>query len=281
MTSKFIIYGFLDPRPHKLDQLRYVGKSETGLQRCREHLKPSSLEKDTRKDRWIKLVLSEGLKPIPIVLEEHSNKDDLFEAEKFWIAYYRGLGCDLTNSTDGGEGSTGYKHKEETKQKIADKQSIFRKGKPLPQGMNLPKEHKIINGLEYRNCGKCLKDVEIVNFGWIKVRQQYQSYCKSCHLVAEQEWRKANPAPTLPEADYNASRLPGARAGGEASKRPERRLQAAKQRSKAIQATNLETGEVLTFESALKAKEHGFQNSNIGQSIKYNKPYKGYTWKFI
>lgn len=51
-------------------------------------------------------------------------------------------------------------------------------------------------------------------------------------------------------------------------------------RSKAIIATNIETGEVLEFVSALEAKAQGYHNVTVGRAIKESKPYKGFTWKF-
>ncbi|MGH9024078.1 MAG: NUMOD3 domain-containing DNA-binding protein, partial [Acidimicrobiia bacterium] len=41
------------------------------------------------------------------VLEEYDRPEDLPEAERFWIAYYRSLGCRLTNLTNGGDGASG------------------------------------------------------------------------------------------------------------------------------------------------------------------------------
>ena len=40
------------------------------------------------------------------------------EREKYWIKYYRDNGYKLVNTTDGGDGTNGYKFPEEIKQKI-------------------------------------------------------------------------------------------------------------------------------------------------------------------
>jgi hypothetical protein len=53
--------------------------------------------------RWVQSVIGRGLKPKLIVIEEVT-QDNWEERERYWITHYRQLGCDLTNSTDGGDG---------------------------------------------------------------------------------------------------------------------------------------------------------------------------------
>lgn len=90
------IYALKDPRNNKL---RYIGKSVALLKRYFQHLKDSG---DTRKARWIRKLLSLGLKPDVISLEICDN-NNWQEKEKFWIAHYK---KDLFNHTPGGEGVT-------------------------------------------------------------------------------------------------------------------------------------------------------------------------------
>ncbi|MGI0058124.1 MAG: NUMOD3 domain-containing DNA-binding protein [Nitrosotalea sp.] len=57
-----------------------------------------------------------------IVLEEYTSAQELSEAEIHAIAYFKSIGCDLTNGTDGGDGGapmTGKTHSEEAKMKIS------------------------------------------------------------------------------------------------------------------------------------------------------------------
>ncbi len=273
---KNVIYGLVDPRNN---QLRYIGKSETGKQRFAEHMKPRSLTKDTHKDRWIKQLVALDMKPDFIVIESFDTPEELFIAEEFWYEYFIALGCNLTNSTKCGKGTRGYVHKQETIQIL--KERALNRDKTPYQNPHNKKEIKMIDNIEHRNCKKCGLDIKLTEFNKRTTKSGFQTYCKSCHRDAQKDWKEANPSPTLSEVDYNASRLPGAIAGGETSKNPERREQARQQRSKAVQGTCILTSTIIVFESALKAKEAGFQNSNLGQAIKYNKPYKGYTWKFI
>lgn len=274
--KKNLIYILIDPFTQ---ENRYVGKSTSGLSRPKQHFKAKELKGTTHKANWVKSVMAKGKLPIIYVIEEFDTKEELEEAEQFWIANFKFLGCNLTNATLGGEGTVGYKHREETIEILKQKAST--RDKVNYQNPHNKKRNITINNELYRNCAKCEQNKPISEFSLKIKRKTYQGYCKSCALQYERDYRKEHPIPILSESDYNASRLPGAKAGGEASKRPERRLQASQQHSKAVQGTHTITGEIITFPSALKAKEAGFQNSNLGQAIKFNKPYKGYTWTFI
>ncbi len=132
MGSKFIIYGLVDPRN---GQLRYIGKSTSGLRRPQEHSHPSRLKKNTHKINWILQLRSLGLKPIITVLQEFGETDILYQAEHFGISYFRQLGMPLTNLADGGPGSTGatWVHTDESKKNM----SIARKGKGIPNQYDL------------------------------------------------------------------------------------------------------------------------------------------------
>jgi len=101
---RFLIYGLFDPRD---GELRYVGKSTNGLARPRGHTAPSKLRPRTRKNNWLKSLLSKGLRPDIVVLEELSGPEGLDDLEKLAIAHYRSIGFELYNSTEGGEGSFG------------------------------------------------------------------------------------------------------------------------------------------------------------------------------
>lgn len=115
-TGKFLIYGLFDPRN---GELRYVGKSSSGLKRPKEHWKPSALGsgRNRWKISWLQQVLEAGSEPEVAVLESLENSDRLSEAEQWHIAYWRSLGCRLTNLTSGGEGTSGYVVSVETREK--------------------------------------------------------------------------------------------------------------------------------------------------------------------
>jgi hypothetical protein len=58
------------------------------------------------------------MKPEVVVLQKFDDAAILYEAEHFWIAYFRAMGCPLTNGTDGGPGAQGYRHTPDSKRRI-------------------------------------------------------------------------------------------------------------------------------------------------------------------
>ncbi len=114
--ARFIVYGLFDPRTQ---ELRYVGKSCQGLKRPRKHSAPSQLKKQTHTARWCSELAAQRLRPEIEVLEEHLGAETLYDAEQFFIAYFRSIGCRLTNHVDGGRGALGLKHTPEAKARIS------------------------------------------------------------------------------------------------------------------------------------------------------------------
>jgi hypothetical protein len=114
--SKNLIYGLQDPFTH---EIRYVGKSTTGLTRPKQHFSKYHLKRKQYVYSWIKYCFKNGKKPEIVIIQQFNNPDFLFEAEKYWIKYYKSIGCKLTNLTEGGEGSLGRKLSEETRNKIS------------------------------------------------------------------------------------------------------------------------------------------------------------------
>lgn len=113
-----IIYGLVDPRT---SYLRYIGKTVgTAEGRVRGHMKSTNYC-----GRWLRSLASQGLYPDIIILEV-SDEESWIEAEIFWIAYFKSLGCNLTNRTIGGDGVSGWKHTEEFKKKVG----LFFRGRP-------------------------------------------------------------------------------------------------------------------------------------------------------
>lgn len=62
-------------------------------------------------------MLAEGVTPIIRVIAE-TTYDERVTAERYWISYYGRE--NLTNSTDGGEGTAGYIYTDEVKKKLSD-----------------------------------------------------------------------------------------------------------------------------------------------------------------
>lgn len=113
---KNYIYILKDPISN---EIRYVGKSNNPEDRLRRHLQNNNLiESWTPKNKWLLNLKNNNMLPIMEIID--STEFDINELEIKWIKYYRDLGLDLTNGTDGGDGFdwSGRKHSEESIQKI-------------------------------------------------------------------------------------------------------------------------------------------------------------------
>jgi hypothetical protein len=136
MDAKYIIYGLLDPRT---GQLRYIGKSCSGLKRPKSHGWASSLRVPSHKTNWIKGLLGAGLSYEILVLESYDFPEALNAAEVELIAYYRFIGCDLTNATVGGNGVLGHRFSHESRLRMSE----AHKGRPSNRkGVILSEETK-------------------------------------------------------------------------------------------------------------------------------------------
>lgn len=73
-----------------------------------------------------------GLEPCIEVLQEVEDAEALSKAERRWIAYFRDMGCPLTNLTDGGEGVWGRVNSPETRERMSRSARMKRYGKSDP-----------------------------------------------------------------------------------------------------------------------------------------------------
>jgi len=105
MAPRFLIYGLIDPRN---GQLRYVGQASRGMStRLSQHLYSAKHGRGQHLYCWLRQLLDEGHRPEVEVLEVHKTAETLDDSEIFYIAYFRFIGCDLTNHADGGRTSRG------------------------------------------------------------------------------------------------------------------------------------------------------------------------------
>lgn len=195
--SKNIIYGLIDPTTK---EIRYIGQSSTGLRRPKSHLNPSGIrpyggnKNLNKKQAWVKSLLNKNIKPDIITIETLDSKDQLNEAEEFWITYFRSIGSRLTNgvflSVDQYERvpwNKGKKNDPRSKggvkkgntpwNKGLTKKPLNKKAKPIPWN----------KGLSFKNlgiCNRCLKS---------KLPEEFStrgSKCKSCVAEAARLQRK-------------------------------------------------------------------------------------------
>ena len=107
--GKIYIYGLYDETG-----CRYVGQAADLKKRLKDHLAD---KRRTHKANWIRKLLSEGKTPEMRTLEE-TDAEHFQEKERAWIAFGRKKGWKLTNATNGGIGTRGLKHNEETRRKM-------------------------------------------------------------------------------------------------------------------------------------------------------------------
>lgn len=109
INMKYKIYKLIDPRTN---EIRYVGRTvQTLSNRLRKHLK--AIDKSHRTN-WIKSLLIKGIEPKIELICETNTFENCCELERFYILKHKKLGFKLVNMTDGGEGSIGFKHSDET-----------------------------------------------------------------------------------------------------------------------------------------------------------------------
>lgn len=114
--TNYVVYVLSDPRDNAI---RYVGvSSRSAYRRLWEHIH-RALKTPLRNHRvcWIRSLLQRGLEPVLTIVE--SGTGDWAESERTWIAAFRGIGCNLVNGTDGGDGVMGLRHSSESKARMA------------------------------------------------------------------------------------------------------------------------------------------------------------------
>lgn len=195
--------------------------------------------------------------------------------EEYFINYYNSLAPNGYNGVAIVDQKSVYT--DESKKKMSDKRKEYCMNNKII-AVN-KKEHVFIDGIEHRECSSCKISKTLDFFMWQEKKSRYHPYCKPCHKVKVAATR--TPYEKVSEERYKQSYIDrGKKSGVIISNSPEIRAKLAAKKRKAIIGTSVTTGETIEFDSALKAKESGFQNTNIGQAIKLNKAYRGYTWKF-
>lgn len=123
MTKYVIIYSLIHPITK---DVRYIGWSSNLERRYKDHIRDAENNKKSHKCSWIRSLLKDGLMPEVFEIEKVTY-EKRNEREIYWISYYGRE--NLVNSTDGGEGSVGFKFSEESKNNL----SKMRTGKKLSE----------------------------------------------------------------------------------------------------------------------------------------------------
>ena len=83
MSSKFIVYGLIDPRDNVIF---YVGKSCNGFKAMRRHTQPwSSKENNSPKNQRIIEIINAGFEIEYVILAEAKNRRDIEIKERLTI----------------------------------------------------------------------------------------------------------------------------------------------------------------------------------------------------
>ncbi len=111
------------------NEVKYIGKTiQRPDYRYRSHISES--KHNRRKDKahcWIKSLLNKNLKPIMLIIEETYD----INRECYWIKYYKDLGNNIKNFTDGGELGNIGKTWKISKEKLVNYK--YKNNKPISQ----------------------------------------------------------------------------------------------------------------------------------------------------
>lgn len=111
-TRDPLIYVLCDPVS---GSVRYVGQSRCGERRAYSHCWPQHLARNhTVCDQWVKAQLAQGLTPL-VVIVERCTEEHINDRERWWIAFAKAWGCDLTNVASGGRNGSGWKWSDESR----------------------------------------------------------------------------------------------------------------------------------------------------------------------
>lgn len=200
---KKYIYILYDPR--NIFNIRYVGQAKDVKKRYEKHISPSGLKGNNYKTRWIKKILSEGIKPEILVIDD-CKLEEADDLETFWISTFKKEGHRLTNtnwrgnhSNDGGclswearqkislslkghevsletrkilsEKNKGKILSEETRKKMSD----FRKGKPF-SGTRMEGPLSEESRLKISNANKGRKPPPLTDEGRKKISESSKKF---------------------------------------------------------------------------------------------------------
>ena len=104
-TPQHLVYGLIDPRTN---ELRYIGKSSRGLVRPKQHCTQTGRKLNTHNGSWLKNMWADNeTLPSVLILATCEDEKHALSQERVLIAKFRTTGFNLTNLTDGGEGTSG------------------------------------------------------------------------------------------------------------------------------------------------------------------------------
>lgn len=171
------IYTLNDP---ETNLVRYVGKTSVNPNnRYSQHLYQWKRSTNlTHLNAWIKSLAFKNLKPIMEVIDE-VNLDQWIIAEKSYIKLFKSIGCHLVNITLGGEGTLGYKHSQDSKNKRLE---------TLKNSKSWKEKH-----VRHSKIMKTLHEKQNINFGTKHLSKSVREELGKKHSIKLKEIHAKNP----------------------------------------------------------------------------------------
>jgi len=119
------IYVLVDPLT---SEIRYVGWTTKPLHRRLRHHLTEAKKSNNHKSTWVRSLVRRGYVP-DIRLVQEVPLTVWKEAEVYWIAKFKSLGCPLVNATSGGEGTPGHV----VSDSVREQNSQLHKGKVISE----------------------------------------------------------------------------------------------------------------------------------------------------
>jgi hypothetical protein len=207
---------------------------------------------------WQNIVNKYG-KPNVEILADWKTEQEAFEHEKVLIACFKDMGYKLANLTNGGEGTSGYKHTPEQR----EKNRLAQLGNtPWNLGISCSEETK----LKISNSNKGLVPWNKGIPSGLKHTEEFKQRIRELHTGSK--WNVGRPTSTKQKAIASELSKGNKHAAGNTA-----------QRKWIWVGTHIETGEVIRLVGEKALKEGGFQHANIIKCINgLRKSHKGYTW---
>lgn len=169
-------------------------------------------------------------------------------------------------------------HSQETKEKISRLKLGIKTGKPAWNSRKII----TVDNEQYLECSRCKSLKAIKQFHKIRNEEQFDNYCKQCKREYRRRYKYEKKSLDEVKQSY---KLRGEKSSlvlrEKYENNPELKEAISKANSKAIKSVHNETGEVVIYESAIKAKEAGHNNTNIWKALNWGTNYKGCKWYYV
>lgn len=214
------------------------------------------------------------------VLEEDIPIENLHLREEYYINKHNCVAPNGYNTVEIVKGSVVFS--EDTKKRLSEARKKYLSNLEEPLIAWNKKDHIMIDGKEHKECARCKQVLPIEVFCSDKSNWDNKArYCTPCGVdykkrynkyLSKEEWEDSYKKRTLKMRQSIIDNY---------KNNPDIKKKISEARKKPLRATHKDTGQVISFESGLEAKEKGYHSPNIGKAMSLNKPYKGYYWEYV